>query len=379
MEGILRKGFTRPSKIQEVALPLLLEGRNLIGQAQNGSGKTAAFALGMLLKIERSLKAPQALCLCPTRELCKQTANVISELSCACHDVDVVTIVPGTVMETIRAQIVVGTCGKVKEMLQKRLFAIQNMMMIVLDEADQMISETQQGPQFIEIRKFFTQRLQCVMFSATWPDNVRHFAKAQVPNADRITVKKEQLTLDSIHQMYMICNEAEKYRILTDLYGALSIGQSVVFVNTKKSAHDLSQHLRNEGYSVSLICGTQNTSSNEKMDVNTRDKVMAEFREGSTKVLVATDVIARGIDVPAVTFVVNCDIPVTRQGGAEMETYLHRIGRTGRFGLKGISLSLVTSSEIRLLEDIRDFYQCTIEECDGDIENLEKKLAELRN
>jgi len=218
-------------------------------------------------------------------------------------------------------------------------------------------------------------------FSATYPDEVREFANHIVHRPVSIVVKKEELTVSAVSQLFVRCeHDAEKLDKLQALYSAVNVGQSVIFVNQRRKAFHLANQMKAMGFSVSLICGTQeNGPGEERMDPALRDSVMEQFRKGETKVLVATDVLARGIDVPQVTLVVNYEVPViwaTR--GADMETYLHRVGRTGRFGLKGIAVNLVTAAERSKLDDICSFFECKIHEMDEDFDSLADQLRQLR-
>merc|ERR1711865_1275979 len=194
-----------------------------------------------------------------------------------------------------------------------------------------------------------------------------------------ITVQKEDLTLNTITQTFIdVGNDPKnKARQLSDLYGAMNIGQSIIFVNTRNMAFELAKMMKAEGHGVSLICGTQKTGP-EKVDVGFRDQVMSEFRSGVTRVLIATDVLARGIDVPAVTLVVNYELPMGFNRKPECETYIHRIGRTGRFGLRGVAVNLITHQEKGALDEIRQFYKCEMKQLGGDMEEMEALLKDLR-
>merc|ERR1712176_1121825 len=219
------------------------------------------------------------------------------------------------------------------------------------DEADHMVDEEMgMGPQVTQIRNLLPTKLQVPLFSATYPDRVQEFAKRMVPNPTRITVQKEDLTLATITQTYIdVGNDhAKKGQLLSDLYGALNVGQSIIFVNTRETAFELAKMMKAEGHAVSLIVGTQKDRNGpERIDHAYRDRIMSEFRSGVTKVLISTDVLARGIDVPAVTLVVNFELPIKfgARNTPEYETYMHRIGRTGRFGLKGVAVNLVATHE----------------------------------
>lgn len=200
-----------------------------------------------------------------------------------------------------------------------------------------------------------------------------------MPRAFNIKVKKTELTVSSVQQVCMQCgDDNDKFDKLSGLYGALNVGQSIIFVNARRKAFDLANKMRSVGHSVSLICGTQEQGS-ERMDPALRDKVMDEFRAGVTRVLIATDVLSRGIDVPQVTLVVNYELPVSFvDRGAGMETYLHRVGRTGRFGLRGIAVNLVGNNERSLVKDIESYFACSIPEMDNDFDALESRLRGLR-
>jgi len=241
--------------------------------------------------------------------------------------------------------------------------------------------DNQMGPQVLQIRTMLPQELQVLLFSATWPEHVEQFAKRMVPKANTIKVQKEDLTLMTIKQTFIdVGNDAKKKATqLCDLYGALNIGQSIIFVNTRHKAFELAKMMKDEGHAVSLICGTQKTGA-EQIDVSYRDKIMDQYRSGVTKVLISTDLLSRGIDVPAVTLVVNYDLPMDfkRRGEPEYETYMHRIGRTGRFGLKGIAVNLVASHERPLLQQIERYYKCNIAELSGDCEEIEVLLRNIR-
>lgn len=382
LDGIFEMGFVKPSKIQEWTLPIALKGGNIIGQARNGSGKTAAFALAMLISVDSRQRCPQGMCLCPTRELAAQNHDVVSKLG-KFTGMDFLLAVPRDEKfpRKVESQIVVGTPGKVQDLTKRRTIDPSNFAIFVVDEADVMIDEGQQmGPQVVQVRRMLPDKVQVLLFSATWPDHVEKFAKMLVPKANTIKVQKEDLTLTTITQTYIDVGRPDKKQgQLSDLYGALNIGQSIIFVNSRQGAFDLAKTMKAEGHAVSLICGTQKTGP-ERIDVAYRDRVMSEFRSGVTKVLIATDVLSRGIDVPAVTLVVNYELPMSYSsyGQPDFETYMHRIGRTGRFGLKGVAVNLVSEKDRHHLESIQSFYKCKMTKLSGDCEEMEALLKGLR-
>jgi len=383
LDGIYAMGFKKPSKIQEWTLPITLKRKNIIGQAQNGSGKTAAFAISMLLAADSELRQPQSMCVCPTRELAIQNYDVIAKLG-KYTKLELFLGVPQAerAPRKVNAQLVVGTPGKLWDLLKKSVIDRKNFTIFVVDEADFMIDEKQQmGPQVLQIKQLMPDDVQVLLFSATWPERVADFAHTIVPQASHIRILKEELTLSTIMQTFIDVGDDDwkKLTQLSELYAAMNIGQSIVFVNTRIRAFDLAKAMKDQGHSVSLICGTQKGNGPEQVDHAYRDKVMHEFRTGVTKVLIATDVLSRGIDVPAVTLVINYQLPVAQnRSEANLETYMHRIGRTGRFGLKGIAVNLVNSSELPLLEQIKSQYKCSIDKLSGDLEEMEKLVKTVR-
>lgn len=343
LQGIYAMKFTKPSKIQERALPLLLQNppRNMIGQSQSGTGKTAAFVLNMLSRIDYSLDQPQALALAPSRELARQTMDVVKEMG-KFTPLKALLAVPDAEGakrgRKTAAHVVVGTPGKVQELIKYKSIDPKNLKVFVLDEADSMLDQQGLGDQSIRIRNLMPSSCQLVLFSATFPDHVREFAANIAPGANEIRLKQEELNVQAIKQFFMDCDsEEDKFRVLLDIYQLLTIGQSIIFVSTRKTADSVARKLTAEGHQVAALHGSQEPTE--------RDAIIDAFRDGKIKVLISTNVIARGIDVLQVTMVVNYDMPRTSSGKADVETYLHRIGRTGRFGRTGISVNFVHSKE----------------------------------
>mmetsp|Transcript_39063 Transcript_39063/g.91933 ORF Transcript_39063/g.91933 Transcript_39063/m.91933 type:complete len:527 (+) Transcript_39063:99-1679(+) len=384
LDGIYAMGFVKPSRIQAWALPIAKAGSNIIGQARNGSGKTGAFAIAMLMGVNAQEAAPQGLCVCPTRELAVQNFTVVKQLGSYTSMGFLLAVPQERLPRKVDSAIIVGTAGKLQDLIKKRVIPVNRVKVFVLDEADVMVDEDQaQGPQVSQIRSMLPEQLQVLLFSATYPERVENFARKMVPWAKRLKVQKEELTLKTITQTYINVGEDkdQKFERLKDLYGALNIGQSIIFVNTRELGFNLAKWMKMEGHAVSLICGTQKPSgSGEVIDEKLRDTIMKEFREGVSKVLIATDVLSRGIDVPAVTLVVNYELPTEwgRRDTPAYDTYQHRIGRTGRFGLKGVAVNLITEREKPLLDQITEYYQCTMTPISGDVEEVESLLQGLR-
>ncbi|CAH2445781.1 RNA helicase [Komagataella phaffii CBS 7435] len=337
LKGLYAMKFQKPSKIQEKALPLLLSNpaRNMIGQSQSGTGKTAAFSLTMLSRVDESKPVVQAICLSPARELARQTLEVVQQMG-KYTKITTQLVVPEAVPrgQPVTANILVGTPGLTLDLIRRKQIDTSNVKVFVLDEADNMLDKQGLGDQCVRVKKFLPQTAQLVLFSATFPDEVRKYAGKFVPNANSLELKHEELNVDGIKQLYMDCDSQEhKFDVLCELYGLLTIGSSIIFVQRKETANMLYKRMKDEGHTVSILHGDLESSE--------RDRLIDDFREGRSKVLITTNVLARGIDIASVSMVVNYDLPVDRQGNADPSTYLHRIGRTGRFGRVGVSISFV--------------------------------------
>lgn len=322
LKGIYAMKYQKPSKIQERALPLLLQNppRNMIGQSQSGTGKTAAFVLTMLSRVDFNLEAPQAIALAPSRELARQIMDVVQEMG-KYTTVKTAYAIPDAVTSGTKldAQIIVGTPGKTFDLIKKKSIDTKNIRVFVLDEADNMLDQQGLGEQSIRVKNTMPKTCQLVLFSATFPDNVREFAARLAPMANEIRLKQEELNVDLIKQFYMDCRDEEhKYEVLVELYNLLTIGQSIIFCAKRETADVIAKRMTAEGHKVESLHG--------KLDTAERDRTIDAFRDGKSKVLIATNVIARGIDIMQVTLVVNYDMPVTQQGQPDAETYLHRIG-----------------------------------------------------
>lgn len=337
LKGLYAMKFQKPSKIQERALPLLLNNppRNMIAQSQSGTGKTAAFSLTMLSRVDLSVNQTQAICLAPSRELARQTLEVIQEMG-KFTKITTQLIVPDSYEKNkpISAQVIVGTPGTVLDLMRRKMIQLGNVKVFVLDEADNMLDKQGLGDQCIRVKKFLPKNAQLVLFSATFDDSVRKYAQKVVPNADSLELQKNEVNVSAIKQLFMDCtDENNKYEVLTELYGLLTIGSSIIFVQTKQTANVLYAKLKKEGHQVSILHGDLQAAE--------RDRLIDDFREGRSKVLITTNVLARGIDIPTVSMVVNYDLPTLPNGQADPSTYIHRIGRTGRFGRTGVAISFV--------------------------------------
>ncbi len=356
-EEILRAvsdmGFEEASPIQTQAIPLQMEGWDMIGQAQTGTGKTAAFGIPLLQKIDPEHKKPQAVVLCPTRELAIQVAEEIRKLAKYLHGIKVLPIYGGQDIGTqIRSlkggvQVIVGTPGRVMDHMRRHTLKLETIETVVLDEADEMLNMG-----FLEdietILEEAPKERQTVMFSATMPEEIRRIAEQFQTNPQLVRVLKKELTVPAIEQYYYMVRPKDKLEVLCRLLDMYRPKLSLVFCNTKKQVDDLVVGLQGRGYFAEGLHGD--------LKQNLRDRVMHGFRNGNTDILVATDVAARGIDVDDVEAVFNFDVP------QDEEYYVHRIGRTGRAGREGLAFSFVVGREIYKLKDIQRYCKTKIQE-----------------
>jgi len=373
LKGVYAMGFNAPSKIQETALPTLLADppQNMIAQSQSGTGKTAAFVLAMLSRVNTSLKHPQVLCLSPTFELALQIGEVASKMSQFCPDLSIRFAVRGEDIERgkkVYEHIIIGTPGKVLDWSIKfKFFDLKKITVFVLDEADVMIATQGHQDQSIRIHKNLSPECQMLLFSATYDQNVMDFAENIVSNPVTIKLRREEESVGNIKQYYVNCDTPEaKYRSIANIYGVVTIGQAIIFCHTRKTASWLVEKMTDEGHAVALLSGELSTDQ--------RMSVLDRYRDGLEKILITTNVLSRGIDIEQVTIVVNFDLPVDVNGAADCETYLHRIGRTGRFGKHGLAINLVDGPKsMAVMKEIERHFGKDIIKLDAeDVDEIEK-------
>ncbi|XP_063167204.1 ATP-dependent RNA helicase DDX25 isoform X1 [Candoia aspera] len=372
LRGVYSMGFNRPSKIQETALPMMLADppQNLIAQSQSGTGKTAAFVLAMLSRVNPKDQFPQCLCLSPTFELAIQTGRVVEKMGKFCVNIRVTYAIRGNRIQRgtlIEEQIVIGTPGTLLDWCFKlRFLDVKKIKVFVLDEADVMIDKQNFLDQSIRIQRALSSDCQMLLFSATFEEPVLQFAQRMMPEPNIIKLRREELTLSNIRQYYFECeNKEDKFRALCNIYGCITIGQAIIFCQTRQNAKWLYGSLKRDGHQVSLLSG--------ELTVEQRADVIQQFRDGKHKVLITTNVCARGIDVKQVTIVVNFTLPTKMTQEPDFEAYLHRIGRAGRFGKKGLAFNMVERHNLPLLFAIQDHFKIFIKRLDPeDMEELEK-------
>jgi len=361
LRGIYAYGFEKPSAIQQRAIAPILRGRDVIAQSQSGTGKTTIFCVGVLQAISTKSNETQALVLSPTRELAEQSRNVMlafgDYMNVSCH----ACIGGKNVGEDIRTlqagvQVVSGTPGRVYDMIKRRYLKTKAMKMLIIDEADEMLGRGFKE-QIYDIYRYLPPHTQVVLVSATMPHDVLEMTTKFMQDPVRILVKRDELTLEGIKQFFVAVEREEwKFDTLCDLYDILTITQAVIFCNTKLKVDWLTTKMREANFTVSSMHGG--------MPQKERDSIMADFRGGKSRVLIATDVWGRGLDVQQVSLVINYDLPNSR------ELYIHRIGRSGRFGRKGVAINFVKNDDIRILRDIEQYYGTQIDEMPMNVADL---------
>ena len=353
LRGIYSYGFEKPSNIQYKSLPVFNSGKDLIAQSQSGTGKTGAFSVGILNNIDVELKKTQYIVLTPTHELAKQIYNVIQELG-ARMDISICKVIGKTnINESINElqkdpQIIVATPGRLFDMINKRHIFTDNIKTLVIDEADEMLSSG-----FTEILqniiRCMSKDCQMCLFSATMPKEIIDLTENFMNEPEKLLVNRDELTLEGIKQFYIDLKQYNwKFDVLYDIYETINITQSIIYVNSKNILNNLYDRLSRDEFPVSYIHGDMQSCE--------RDKNLSDFKNGLTRIMLSTDLLSRGIDIQQLSLVINFDLPRNK------ETYIHRIGRSGRYGRKGTAINFITSEDLTHMKEIEDFYNTKIEE-----------------
>ena len=361
LRGIYAYGFEMPSAIQQRGILPIMSGKDTIAQAQSGTGKTATFGIGAIQRIDPEESQCQVLILAPTRELAQQINRVMSHLGTYLK-ITTHAVVGGTaVRDDMNAlkrgiQIVVGTPGRVNDMISRGALKLKALKIFVLDEADEMLSRGFKE-QIYETCKFLPKDVQIALFSTTFPKQVLEITTKFMRNPIKIMVKNEELTLDGIKQYYIAC-EKEEYKLATlyDLYEQLTITQGIIYCNTRRKVMWLTDKMKQHDFDVSAMHGD--------MYQKERELIMKEFRSGSTRVLVTTDLLSRGIDVFTVALIINYDLPLNK------ETYIHRIGRSGRYGRKGVAINFLNDEDEPTIKEIEKFYNTEVKELPIEVDSI---------
>lgn len=355
LRGIYAYNFEKPSHIQQRAILPMMAGRDVIAQAQSGTGKTGAFGVGTLQLVNSAKREVQALIMAPTRELAKQTYEVLTNLGSQMPGLVVQLLVGGTstdddarILKQTPPQIIVGCPGRVHDMIRRRFINTRTIRLFILDEADEMLSYGFKD-QIYNIMQFLNKDVQVCLFSATMPQELHALSEKFMRDPVKILVHTEQLTLEGICQYYIALDDDDgKFATLQDLFKTISMSQSIIYCNNVKRVADLTEAMVSKGYPACCI--------HSGMEKDKRDEAYSNFKAGKYRVLISSDVTARGIDIQQVSTVINFDLPKS------VHTYLHRIGRSGRWGRKGTGISFITRRDMKQLRDLEVFYSTTINE-----------------
>lgn len=359
LRGIYANGFENPSPIQRKAIVPILKGHDVIAQAQSGTGKTGCFTIAGLGLIDATKKEVQVVILGPTRELSTQIKSVLDSLGQNIKSLNTQLLVGGTsteqdikLLKEKLPQVLVGCPGRVHDMMRRKHINCANIRLIVLDEADEMLSSGFKE-QIYSIFQYLSKDIQIALFSATMPSSLYGLTDKFMRNPIKIIVKTEQLTLDGIKQYYInLEDDSQKYDTLKDLFSAFSVSQCIIYCNSVRRVSDLYEAMLQDGYPVCQI--------HSSLDKDDRQKNYEQFRSGGQRVLISSNVTARGIDIQQVSTVINFDIPKCAS------TYLHRIGRSGRWGRKGTAINFITRRDHRQLKEIESYYSTSITELPSD-------------
>jgi len=364
IRGIYSMGFEIPSSIQKKALYPMIHNinnnrhRDIIAQAQSGTGKTGAFSVGALQLIDETSDDTQALIIAPTHELADQTVKVIKQLG---HYLKIrsMLLVGGTSVDKnksdlheIKPHVVVGTPGRIHDMIRRRYLKVDKIKILVIDEADEMMSSGFKD-QMYNIFQPLHNDIQVALFSATYSEELEELSKSFMQNPTQIRVKAEELTLQGIAQYYInLMDDVQKYETVKDIFESLTISQAIIYCNSTHRVDDLAEAMKTDNFPVEKIHG--------KMSEQERKDNYTKFKKGACRVLITSDLFARGIDVQQVSIVINFDIPKNEH------TYLHRIGRSGRWGRKGIAINFQTKQDSDKLKRFSDYYHTEIAEMPAD-------------
>lgn len=355
LRGIYAYGFEKPSVIQSKAIHPIMLGKDIIAQAQSGTGKTGSFTIGALTKVNVAENNSQVLIMAPTHELAHQIASVVTGLSSMMTGIRIKTIVGGSSMdEDVNdmyknpPHVIVGCPGRISDMIRRKHIDANKLKLVIIDEADEMFSAGFKD-QLHNIFRFLNRNVQTVLFSATLPNNIYQITNKFMNNPVKIFVKAESLTLEGIKQYFIALNDdRDKYNTLKDIYQHISVAQCIIYANSIKRVNDLYEAMKEDGFPVCCI--------HSNMTRGEREQVFKEFRTGASRVLISSNVTSRGIDIQQVSVVINFDLP------KDIHNYLHRIGRSGRWGRKGTGINFITRRDIFKMKEIENYYSTQIDE-----------------
>ena len=363
LRGIYAYGFENPSEIQKKAILPIIQGNDIIVQSQSGSGKTGTFSIGILQNIDFSINSTQAIIIVPTHELARQVVDVISNIGSFIDGIRIMTIIGGSSIQEDAIEIrnntphiIVGCTGRIYDMVMRKHLNLSKVKQFILDEADEMLSKGFKD-QIYNIFQYFPSNVQTAIFSATLPDEIITLTEKFMNNPIKIFVKKEELSLACIKQYFIALNDDNsKFETLKNLFSVISISQCIIYCNSVKRVVDLHQAMIKDGFSVCCI--------HSSMDRIQRSNAFQSFKNGNYRVLISSDITSRGIDIQQVEYVINFDVCKC------VHNYLHRIGRGGRYGRKGIAINFITIKDVYYMKKIEQHYSINIDELPGDFKNI---------
>ncbi len=363
LKGIFSHGFEKPSPVQKKAIVPIINGTECIVHAQSGVGKTGVFSIAMLQVIDESINATQGIIVAPTRDLAQQIDSVISSIGKYLKISTAVCIGGTSINDNIsslekKPHFIIGTPGRIIDMIERNVLDTYSLKILNLDEADELLSKGFKD-QIRSIVRHIPSNIHINLFSATFPQEVVDLSKSFMNNPVVFNVKKEQLTLEGIKQFYITVDKEEwKLHTLIDLYNTISVSQAIIFVNRKEKCNYLLEELTQRNFTVSIF--------SSELSQTERHSLIEKFKSGATRVLITTDILSRGIDAQHVSIVINYDIPKNN----DIDVYLHRIGRSGRYGRKGTAINFVTPEDVTTIKNIISFYSTQIEELPANIAEI---------
>lgn len=363
LKGIFSHGFEKPSPVQKKAIVPIINGTECIVHAQSGVGKTGVFSIAMLQVIDESINATQGIIVAPTRDLAQQIDSVISSIGKYLKISTAVCIGGTSINDNIsslekKPHFIIGTPGRIIDMIERNVLDTSSLKILTLDEADELLSKGFKD-QIRSIVRHIPSNIHINLFSATFPQEVVDLSKSFMNNPVVFNVKKEQLTLEGIKQFYITVDKEEwKLHTLIDLYNTISVSQAIIFVNRKEKCNYLLEELTQRNFTVSIF--------SSELSQTERHSLIEKFKSGATRVLITTDILSRGIDAQHVSIVINYDIPKNN----DIDVYLHRIGRSGRYGRKGTAINFVTPEDVTTIKNIISFYSTQIEELPANIAEI---------
>jgi translation initiation factor 4A len=358
LRSIYSHGFEKPSTIQSQGIVPIISGRDIIAQAQSGTGKTGCFTIGALSRVNITENSNQVLIMAPTHELAQQIASVINSLSAMMTGIRIKTIIGGSSIDDDASEmretpphIIVGCPGRIYDMIRRRHINASKLKLVVLDEADEMLSSGFKE-QVYNIFQYLNKNVQIALFSATLPNNIFQITNKFMRNPIKICVKAESLTLEGIKQYFVaVEDDRQKYLTLKDLYEHITLAQCIIYSNSVKRVIDLYEAMKEDGFPVCCI--------HSSMEKSERERSFKDFRTGTARVMISSNVTSRGIDIQQVSVVINFDLP------RDVHNYLHRIGRSGRWGRKGTGINFITRRDLTKMKEIESYYCTQITELPG--------------